>query len=563
MKITFPCALLLSLFGATQMPAGAQSMSILVTEGDSIPGVGLVIRVNAVSVSSVEGPFVEVDTDNPDTDANGVLLQNSNVLLREGQSLNVPGGATLDNFDGVSIAPDGTLALNLFLDGTTPPANDSGVFVGTNLLIQEGDVSTAAAFAPGTTYEGFFDVQWGSNGTFLVMASVDDPSIPTTVDRALVQVTVDAAGNLLSEEVVWKEGDVPPGQTQPIANLETDTEEYAINGQGVTMVTVDLAGDTTVDHAIYMGDTLLMQEGSPSPVAGRNWGTLTGVELDLNDAGDWIAKANLDSSDNTTDQVLVRNGAIYRREGDSLPDIAPFTFQDFGGANGVFMLPNGDVLWFGDWDDPDLTRDEGLFLNDQLILQEGVTVVGGNTIIDLADFSETLDVSEDGRFAVIEGEINPMGTDLDVAILIELGLGTSYCDSNPNSTGLAAALSITGSSSIAANDMTLSMSQLPPLSFAFFLVSQTQGFVAFPGGSDGNLCVVGSIGRYVGPGQIQQSSAAGTANLAIDLTQIPQPNGFVSAQAGEQWNFQGWHRDLTSTGATSNFSDGVTIVFTP
>ena len=139
----------------------------------------------------------------------------------------------------------------------------------------------------------------------------------------------------------------------------------------------------------------------------------------------------------------------------------------------------------------------------------------------------------------------------------------SYCDSNPNSTGLPAALSITGSSSIAANDMTLSMSQLPPLSFAFFLVSQTQGFVAFPGGSDGNLCVVGSIGRYVGPGQIQQSSAAGTANLAIDLTQIPQPNGFVSAQAGEQWNFQGWHRDLTSTGATSNFSDGVTIVFTP
>ena len=62
---------------------------------------------------------------------------------------------------------------------------------------------------------------------------------------------------------------------------------------------------------------------------------------------------------------------------------------------------------------------------------------------------------------------------------------------------------------------------------------------------------------------LRSDEARAVANLAIDLTQIPQPNGFVSAQAGEQWNFQGWHRDLTSTGATSNFSDGVTIVFTP
>ncbi|MEM6572582.1 MAG: hypothetical protein AAF957_29475, partial [Planctomycetota bacterium] len=70
-----------------------------------------------------------------------------------------------------------------------------------------------------------------------------------------------------------------------------------------------------------------------------------------------------------------------------------------------------------------------------------------------------------------------------------------------------------------------------------------------------------AIGRYVGPGQVLNSSAAGEASLVLDLTQTPQPNGFVSIQPGETWNFQGWHRDSLMGSATSNFTDGLEILF--
>ncbi|MFT5732984.1 MAG: hypothetical protein ACJA2W_000365 [Planctomycetota bacterium] len=141
------------------------------------------------------------------------------------------------------------------------------------------------------------------------------------------------------------------------------------------------------------------------------------------------------------------------------------------------------------------------------------------------------------------------------------GPGSSFCMPNVNSTGLAGKMGATGSTSAAANDLTLEASQLPVNSFAFFITSQTQGFVAIPGGSAGNLCVVGSVGRYVGPGQIQQANASGTISLGIDLTMTPQPLGFVSVASGETWNYQAWFRDSMGGTPTSNFTDGYSISF--
>ena len=102
---------------------------------------------------------------------------------------------------------------------------------------------------------------------------------------------------------------------------------------------------------------------------------------------------------------------------------------------------------------------------------------------------------------------------------------------------------------------------LPLLAFGFFVTSQTQGFVMNPAGSAGNLCVAGSIGRYVGPGQIQSSGTSGSISLALDLMNVPQPTGFVAVQPGEEWNFQLWHRDQGPAGPSSNLTNGISIVF--
>ena len=143
-------------------------------------------------------------------------------------------------------------------------------------------------------------------------------------------------------------------------------------------------------------------------------------------------------------------------------------------------------------------------------------------------------------------------------------LGTNYCGpSVANSTGASAILTAQGSNSVATNGLTLSASALPINAFGFFLASQTQGFVMNPGGSAGNLCLGGAIGRYVGAGQIQNSGQAGAFSLTLDLAMVPQPSGFVSVAPGDNWNFQTWYRDSVGGTATSNFTDGVNLTFLP
>lgn len=140
-------------------------------------------------------------------------------------------------------------------------------------------------------------------------------------------------------------------------------------------------------------------------------------------------------------------------------------------------------------------------------------------------------------------------------------IGQPYCDANANSTGLAASITARGSTFASDLDVSLRATELPQDAFAFFVTSRTQGFTANPGGSAGNLCLAGTIGRYIGPGQVQSSGGAGQVDLTLDMTMIPTGSGFVSVMAGDTWNYQCWFRDAIGDQATSNFTDGVELVF--
>ncbi|MFT7167868.1 MAG: hypothetical protein ACI80K_000990 [Paracoccaceae bacterium] len=137
-------------------------------------------------------------------------------------------------------------------------------------------------------------------------------------------------------------------------------------------------------------------------------------------------------------------------------------------------------------------------------------------------------------------------------------LGLNYCVLTPNSSGGSAFLTGFGTKELAMNDFGLVASSLPPNSFGFFIVSDMQAQVANPGGSQGTLCVGGSVGRFLT--QVANSGIFGEIVVNVDVNNIPQPNGIVMIQAGETWNFQAWFRDVNPT-ITSNFSDGYTITF--
>jgi len=141
-------------------------------------------------------------------------------------------------------------------------------------------------------------------------------------------------------------------------------------------------------------------------------------------------------------------------------------------------------------------------------------------------------------------------------------IGTNYCTPVPNSTGVAAVIAGSGSASVPANNLMLTSSNLPLNAAAYFLCSRTQGFVSNPGGSAGNLCLGSPIGRLVG-GVVANSGLTGIVNVPANLNAMPQPNGAVVVMVGETWNFQCWFRDaVVGGGATSNFSDGLGVLFT-
>lgn len=147
----------------------------------------------------------------------------------------------------------------------------------------------------------------------------------------------------------------------------------------------------------------------------------------------------------------------------------------------------------------------------------------------------------------------------EIENIYEGSIGQNYCaPAEENSSGLPGIIAAFGSAIVVDNDLTLAAEQLAANEFGYFLNSQTQGFVANPGGSQGNLCLAGAIGRHLS--SLGDTGPTGALSAVIDLTSLPTPTGPYSAMAGESWNFQAWFRD-TNPGSTSNFTDAVSIMF--
>ena len=140
-------------------------------------------------------------------------------------------------------------------------------------------------------------------------------------------------------------------------------------------------------------------------------------------------------------------------------------------------------------------------------------------------------------------------------------LGQSYCrPGHPNSSGCGGIVLATGTPTASGGALQLQATLLPQNSFGYFLTSRTQGFTSGIPNNQGNICLAGDIGRFVGTGQIMNSGASGAFTLTVDLTMVPTPTGLTAVLPGQTWNFQAWHRDANPM-VTSNFTDAVSITF--
>lgn len=396
-------------------PGAASSIEItsLVLQGDDLPTVGLVTSIDNLAINDNGDWIVEVDTNNEDTNSDGALIRNGLLYLREGQPLSAPAGAFLGSFDSINLNNNGRSGWNLFLDGL-PSNQDSGVFWGDQLLIAESAISGAPQFSPGTPYIGFFEVKINNADELMIMASVDDPAINSSVDRALVRVTLNPDGTLASESVLAKEGDVLNGEVGPVTDFSTGPHEFAFNDASQTMFVAHIAGAGDV-HAVYIDDVLIAQDGNPSPIPGRPWASLSSAKVDLNERGQYVFTGSL-SGDAASNSIIVSSGGIVKQEGDP---IGGFTFTGFGTAP-VQISRQGRVLWYGTWNNTVSTNNEGLFLDDELLVEEGVTFINGEVVFAIRGVQDGFQMSDSGRYIIFEAVL---ASGVQGAFQIEV----SYC----------------------------------------------------------------------------------------------------------------------------------------
>jgi len=124
-------------------------------------------------------------------------------------------------------------------------------------------------------------------------------------------------------------------------------------------------------------------------------------------------------------------------------------------------------------------------------------------------------------------------------------------------------MSAFGSETVADNNVTLTALGLPTNAMGYFLVGETQGFVANPAGSQGDLCLGGKLGRFNRASQIRNSGSAGQYSLTLDLNDFPM-NPTQSVFAGETWHFQSWYRlpaGVAGGNSDSDFTTAISITF--
>jgi hypothetical protein len=560
--------------------ANAQTFSTPIRDGDAVGGGGLVTTIDDCKVNDNGTWLVRCDTDAATTSDLCVVV-NGVTLAREADALVAPTTAILSSYGQAFLDDSDRVTWNLFMSTSTP---DSGIFRGVSSILPETTISIAPQFGGVTPYTGFFGARNDGANRLLVMASVDDPSIASTTDRALVVLTVDGSGNLLSESVIVKEGDLLGTPGDAMVDLETDRFGWDFNRNGQALYTADTSAATSIDGMLMLDTTVLVREGSPSPIALRNWSVILGRQCGLNDNGDYAFRGGLDAPTTDDDVICKNNTTVIAREGSSLASIGGvFTFTSFGTSATVDIDNSGNVFWYGDWNDPVTTQDTGIFRNGDLIIQKGVTQVGGLTVTGISAVQDNFSISPNGRYLIVDCTLTGS---IDVALLVDFGPPATTpvafcfgdgtltdhttpcpCGNNgapgngcghsfdPNGANLAS----TGTTT--ADDIVLHSSFEPVSSFTLFMQHANAGDTVF---HDGVLCAGNPLIRLRGRPAVAGEAFFPNSNFAQDSTTTLSIRGGTFPGSGSTMRYAAWYRNASSTfcpPATANVTNGLVVTW--
>ena len=170
-------------------------------------------------------------------------------------------------------------------------------------------------------------------------------------------------------------------------------------------------------------------------------------------------------------------------------------------------------------------------------------------------FGGSVAISE--NYAIVGDHIgvDSLGIATGASFAFELPKGNVGCLGPANSTGQPGGLRITGNRNLAAGILTARGKGMPIGQAALLLGSRQSGFIATPGGSLGNLCLGGRIGRL----GVAVADQRGRLELHLNPSALAM-NPPVPILPGETWHFQLWYRDQ-HIGATSNLTNSIVVDF--
>ncbi|MFT4543355.1 MAG: hypothetical protein ACI835_005825 [Planctomycetota bacterium] len=135
-----------------------------------------------------------------------------------------------------------------------------------------------------------------------------------------------------------------------------------------------------------------------------------------------------------------------------------------------------------------------------------------------------------------------------------------------NSTGEGGIVGAAGSSSVFADDLTLTATGLPANQFALFIAAEGTHQLPF---GDGFLCVGGPGIKIIRYNPVQNTGLEGQVTIGPGLVALSYSGtlGFPSVagiDAGETWFWQAWYRDATGPcGAAYNLTSALAVSYVP
>lgn len=276
--------------------------------------------------------------------------------------------------------------------------NEGLYFEFQSLFALEADPVLDPSVPAGSQWFDWDEVLFNDTGT--VLADADYRDGITGIDhRVLVKLGIAPDGTPTgSEQIILREGDTLNGAT--ILEMPGTSRQVDLNQAGDVIATVRTDPGGSRKSIIWLNGAEIARDGQPSSVGGGlNWSNLENSMVAINNRGDYAFTAKLNST--TIRDALIVNGQPLVQYGDALPDIAPYVLRYLHGHE-VDIADTGDVLWYGDFNDPNSDQDEALFLNDRVLVREGVTTIGGVAVDEILTQEFSYFLSSNGRWVVFE-----------------------------------------------------------------------------------------------------------------------------------------------------------------